>query len=291
MSPSPRSHSVGRPVRIVVGAAVVAGVALAVALPTLATPPRTPAIPIVAVAPAGSNVAALAGGAPADGAAADGAAANGAPELGDLVVPEQPAGCQDAQVRERDRQLELLAAEQAAEVGVIGTVTDGSAPAKLAAIRDRADAILARIADLDGRCTGTVPAPDGPADPEPGQPLDEAPADDDAPPAALDRVLVALEIACGEVDFGDAPAAAADRAAGELDRNGAALNDRLAAEFPRFARRVGREADPELARTDFTRLAEDLAGTLENRRGAILDRADAGLSDRFADTCEVVEID
>jgi hypothetical protein len=295
---------------------VVTGLALAIALPALAAP--TP--PIVAVAPAGSA----------------GSATNGAPELDDLVVPAQPGGCSDAQLRERARQLDLLAAEQVAEVRVIATVADGSAPAKLDAIRDRAGTILGRIADLDGRCSGgagaegddspvRAPAPDagsaGSADdaddadaggandaggaedtgPEDTGPEDAGQEDtgqedtgangggaEDGGPEAGDRVLVALDITCAEVDFGDANAAAVTRAARELAGNETQLDDRLAADFPRFSRRVAREADPEAARAEFVRLAEGLAGTLEDRRRAILDRAGEGLADRFADTCEVV---
>ncbi|CAA9440281.1 MAG: hypothetical protein AVDCRST_MAG66-3921 [uncultured Pseudonocardia sp.] len=298
MASSPLSRSAHRATKVAVGSAVATGLALAIALPALAAP--TP--PIVAVAPVGSA----------------GTAANGVPELDDLVVPAQPGGCSDAQLRERSRQLDLLAGEQVAEIRVIATVADGSAPAKLGAIRDRAATILGRIADLDGRCSGDAgaeeespvraPAPDagggsgddgGAADGGDGGGADGVGEDgaqdadgggtEDGGAANDDRVLAALEIACADVDFGGADAAAVTRADRELTGNETQLDDRLATEFPRFARRVAREADPEAARAEFTRLAEGLAGTLEDRRRAILDRAGEGLADRFADTCEVVE--
>ncbi len=282
MSPnSPRSRPINRTVSIVLGTAAVAGIALAATLPAVATPAAT-GTPVVAVAPAGSSSI----------------SSNGAPELGDLVVPAQPAGCSDAQIRERNRQLELLAAEQAAEIRVIETIFDGSAPDKLGAIRDRADTILGRIASLDARCGGEAveqpPAEEPPAAEPPAEEpaAEEPPAEEPAPeqPAGVDRVLVALEITCADVDFGDAGAAAVARATEELARNQAQLNARLASDFPRFSNRVAREANPEAARADFVQLAENLAGTLEARRGAILDRAGDGLADEFADTCEVVEV-
>lgn len=283
---SPRSRSVHRTAKIVLGTAVVAGIALAATLPAVAT---TTGTPVVSVTPVGSSTV----------------ASNGAPQLGDLAVPAQPAGCSAGQIRERNRQLELLAAEQAAEVRVIETITDGSAPAKLQAIRDRADTILGRIASLDAQCGGEAapaqpPAAQPPAGEEPAgeEPVAEEPAGAEPPaelppaeqPAGVDRVLVALEITCAEVDFGDADAAAVARATGELANNEAQLNARLDSDFPRFSNRVAREANPEAARAEFTRLAEGLAGTLEARRGAILDRAGDGLADEFADTCEVVEV-
>lgn len=202
-------------------------------------------------------------------------------QLDALVVPAAPEGCSAAQLRERARQVQLLEAEKAAEVRVIETVTDGSQESKLGAIRQRADIIVGRIERLDAQCDGAgeVPAPP----PAPGPAPAPAPDVEGGP-------LVALEIECAEVDFTGVDAAAAARAATELAANEEQLDTRLDSDFPRFSARVAREADPERARAEFRQLAENLAGTLEARRGAILDRADGGngLADEFARTCEVV---
>lgn len=242
-------------------------------------------------------------GTPPTVVAASSAAALETPQLTDVAAPAAPGGCSAAQLAERERQIELLDAERAAEARVIATITDGSLGDKLGAIRDRADIILGRIDQIDARCDGDAPA--APADPAPADPAPadepaddpaqepaEEPADDPADDgAAADRVLTALALSCDEVDFTGVAAAAAERAKTELAANESQLEARLAADFPRFAGRVAREADPARAAAEFTQLAENLAGTLEARRGAILQRAGVDGAAGIAATCDVVPAD
>jgi hypothetical protein len=221
-------------------------------------------------------------------------------ELTDVEAPAAPDGCSQAQLAERTTQVGLLDNEKAAEARVIATVTDGSLADKLGAIRDRADIVLGRIAALDARCEAE-PAAAPPAEPAPPVvvvPSDDAEAPDDdaeAPAEPADpadpadpasRELANLDISCEEPDLSGLDPAAAARAETELAANEAQLDGRLLADFPRFAARVAREADPTAAADEFANLAENLAGTLEDRRSAILQRA--GLDDlAVAATCEV----
>jgi hypothetical protein len=214
-------------------------------------------------------------------------------ELADVEAPAAPAGCAPGQLAERATQIGLLEDEKQAEARVIATVTDGSLDDKLGAIRDRADIVLGRIAALDARCDAAPAEPAEPAEPPVVVVPDEtaeAPAPEPAPGDAeepVSRVLDALDITCEEPDLSGVDPAAAARAEEELARNEAQLDGRLAADFPRFSARVAREADPAAAAAEFANLAEDLAGTLEDRRTAILQRA--GLTDlAVAGTCEVV---
>ena len=191
---------------------------------------------------------------------------------------------------------------------MIATVTDGSLADKLGAIRDRADIVLGRIAALDARCEAEPPAappivvvpgddaeapeppkahepPGAPEAPEPPKAHEPPPAPG-APADPASRQLANLDITCEEPDLSDLDPAAAARAETELANNEAQLDGRLLADFPRFAARVAREADPTAAANEFANLAENLANTLEDRRSAILQRA--GLDDlAVAATCEV----
>jgi hypothetical protein len=228
------------------------------------------------------------------------------PQLGDIEVPDAPATCGAAQLSDRQAQLRLLEQEQAAELRVIATITDGSLNDKLKAIRDRAQIILGRIDQIHGRCPaggGGAPAPaPAPADPvdeqpdveEPAEPAEPADPPAEQPPAGggdgADRVLAALDITCADVDLSSVDPAAAARAEEELARNEAQLDGRLASDFPRFSARVAREADPTRAAAEFRQLAENLANTLEDRRVAILERARLADARAAAETCEVVEV-
>jgi hypothetical protein len=228
---------------------------------------------------------------------ASNAAALETPELTDVAAPPAPEGCSAAQLAERDRQGELLDAEREAEARVIATITDGSLGDKLGAIRQRADIILGRIDQIDARCTGDAPAAPAPAPVDEGEadggtePVDdpaEEPAEAPGEDGAAARELAPLALSCDDVDFTGVAAAAAERAATELENNETQLEARLAADFPRFANRVAREADPTRAAAEFTQLAENLANTLEARRGAILQRAGVDDAAEIAATCEVV---
>jgi hypothetical protein len=224
-------------------------------------------------------------------------------ELTDVEAPAAPAGCSQAQLAERSTQIGLLDNEKDAEARVIATITDGSLADKLGAIRDRADIVLGRIAQIDARCAAApaqpappvvvvpsddaeAPEPQAPDAPDAPAPAD--PADDDADPAS--RELAALDISCEEPDLSGLDPAAAARAVTELANNETQLDGRLLADFPRFAARVAREADPTAAANEFANLAENLANTLEDRRTAILQRA--GLADlSVAATCEVEPVE
>ncbi|WP_214402702.1 hypothetical protein [Pseudonocardia lacus] len=220
-------------------------------------------------------------------------------ELADVQAPAAPAGCSQTQLAERATQIGLLDNEKQAEARVLATITDGSLADKLGAIRDRADIILGRIASLDARCADAsapaqpappvvvVPGDDAEAPQAPEQPAAPEPADP-ADPAA--RELTNLAISCDEPDLSGVDPAAAARAETELAANEAQLEARLLADFPRFAARVAREANPEAAANEFATLAENLANTLQDRRAAILQRA--GLADTsVAESCEVVPAD
>jgi hypothetical protein len=214
-------------------------------------------------------------------------------QLDDIDLPDPPSTCSAQQLADRDQQVQLLHDEQANEQRVLDTVTDGSREDKLGAIRDRAEIIIGRIDQIDGRCPVERPgAPSSdPATPEapvvvaPDSPV---PAPAPAGDAAADRTLAALAISCDEADLTGVDQAAADRAQTELDANQAQLNGRLTTEFPRFSARVAREADPTAASTEFAALAADLADTLEARRTAILQRAGLADAATVAATCDVV---
>jgi hypothetical protein len=209
-------------------------------------------------------------------------------QLDDINLPDPPSTCSTAQLAERDRQVQLLRDEQTTEQRVLDTVTDGSREDKLGAIRDRAEIIIGRIDQIDGRCPVERPgAPAGaPATPE--APVVVAPDSPAPAPTGADRTLTALQISCDEPDLTGVDQAAADRAQTELDSNRAQLNGRLTTEFPRFAARVAREADPTAASTEFATLAANLADTLEARRTAILQRAGLPDAATVAATCDVV---
>jgi hypothetical protein len=214
-------------------------------------------------------------------------------QLTDIDLPDAPGTCSAQQLAERDRQIQLLRDEQANEQRVLDTITDGSREDKLGAIRDRAEIIVGRIDQIDGRCP--VERPGAPsADPAaPAAPVVEAPAPEapvvEAPAAGGgDRTLTALEISCDEPDLSGVDQAAADRARTELDSNEAQLDGRLAREFPRFSARVAREADPTAAANEFATLAANLSTTLEDRRTAILQRAGVADAAAVAATCDVV---
>ena len=234
------------------------------------------------------------------------------PVLGGIQLSDAPATCSAAQLAERAAQIELLEQEQAAELRVIATITDGSLDDKLVAIRDRAEIILGRIQQIDDRCPidrgDTEPAdPADPADPaEPADPADPVPIDEVGAPEVAPEVapapevdggdvdareLAQLAISCDEPDLSTVDAAAAARAEQELANNEAQLNGRLAADFPRFSARVAREDDPTRAAGEYAQLAENLAGTLEARRVAILERAGLEGAAAVAATCVVVETD
>jgi hypothetical protein len=213
-------------------------------------------------------------------------------QLDDINLPDPPSTCSTGQLAERDRQVQLLRDEQANEQRVLDTITDGSREDKLGAIRDRAEIIIGRIDQIDGRCPVERPgAPSAdPATPEaPVVVAPDSPAPAPAPAGdAADRTLTALAISCDEPDLTGVDQAAADRAQTELDSNQAQLNGRLTREFPRFAARVAREANPTAASNEFATLAANLADTLEARRTAILQRAGLADAATVAATCDVV---
>jgi hypothetical protein len=235
---------------------------------------------------------------PATDAAAGGvalqpaAAVTDAAQLDDIDLPAPPTTCSTAQLAERDRQIQLLHDEQANEQRVLDTITDGSREDKLRAIRDRAEIIVGRIEQGDGRCPVERPGAPSSAPAAPGAPVVVAPGDPAPAPVppvdAADRTLTALAISCDDPDLAGVDQAAADRARTELDNNEAQLNGRLTREFPRFSARVAREANPAAAATEFANLAADLATTLEARRTAILQRAGVADAAAAAATCEVV---
>jgi hypothetical protein len=207
-------------------------------------------------------------------------------QLDDINLPDPPSTCSTGQLAERDRQVQLLRDEQANEQRVLDTITDGSREDKLGAIRDRAEIIVGRIEQIDGRCP--VVRPGAPSSDPQAPPTSVVEAPPASVPAAAGRTLTALAISCDDPDLTGVDQAAADRARTELDSNLTQLNDRLTREFPRFSARVAREADPTAAANEFANLADDLSTTLEARRTAILQRAGVADAAAAAATCEVV---